>query len=53
MRWLMVVFHRTLKSAGLKNKAAALRSASLALLRKPEYRHPFYWAGFELLGDGY
>jgi CHAT domain-containing protein len=32
--------------------AAALRQAALRLLRGPKYRHPFYWAGFVLVGDG-
>jgi CHAT domain-containing protein len=32
------------------NKALALRQASLRLLRDSRYRHPFYWAGFVLVG---
>ncbi len=32
--------------------AAALREAQLELRRDPETRHPFYWAGFVLVGDG-
>jgi CHAT domain-containing protein len=47
---LMVGFHSNLKS-GLP-KAEALRRASLALLKTPEFRHPFYWAGFILVGRG-
>jgi CHAT domain-containing protein/tetratricopeptide (TPR) repeat protein len=31
--------------------AAALRQASLHALQSPQYQHPFYWAGFVLLGD--
>jgi CHAT domain-containing protein len=50
---LMVAFHRQLQADALKSKSTALRSAALALMRRPAYRHPFYWAGFELLGDGY
>jgi CHAT domain-containing protein len=46
----MVGFHSNLKS-GLP-KAEALRRASLALLKTPEFRHPFYWAGFILVGRG-
>jgi CHAT domain-containing protein len=30
----------------------ALRAAELALLRRPQTRHPFYWAPFVLVGDG-
>jgi CHAT domain-containing protein len=32
------------------NKSEALRAASLRLQKNPRYRHPFYWAGFVLLG---
>jgi len=55
---LMLAFHGALRrglsgSAPLKGKAAALRGAALELLRSAEFRHPFYWSGFQLLGDGY
>src|ERR1044072_4323946 len=30
------------------NKSEALREASIRLLKRPRYRHPFYWAGFVL-----
>jgi CHAT domain-containing protein len=33
------------------NKSPALREASLRLLKDPSYRHPFYWAGFVLVGS--
>jgi CHAT domain-containing protein len=46
----MVDFHRRL--AGRKtDKAEALRQASLATMRSPGRLHPFYWAGFIILGD--
>jgi CHAT domain-containing protein len=32
------------------NKSEALREASIRLLKDPRYRHPFYWAGFVLVG---
>jgi CHAT domain-containing protein len=32
------------------NKSEALGEASIRLLKDPRYRHPFYWAGFVLLG---
>jgi CHAT domain-containing protein len=49
-RDLMVNFHRSLISK--QTKADALRQASLKLMRNPETNHPFYWAGFVLVGDG-
>jgi CHAT domain-containing protein len=35
-----------------KNVAAALRDAQLAVRANPRTRHPFYWAGFSVVGDG-
>jgi CHAT domain-containing protein len=49
---LMLAFHRELRLGPVKSKAAALRTAALDLMKRPEYRHPFYWAGFQLLGNG-
>jgi CHAT domain-containing protein len=34
-----------------RNKAKALREASLRLLKDRQYRHPFYWAGFVLVSS--
>jgi CHAT domain-containing protein/Tfp pilus assembly protein PilF len=56
-RDLMVGFHRALAAqpeAGKARptKAEALRQAALKLLKKPQTQHPFYWAGFVLVGDG-
>jgi len=56
-RDLMVGFHRGLSSplrAGKPKatKTEALRQAALKLLKNPETSHPFYWAGFVLVGDG-
>lgn len=47
---LMLEFHRNLRSQ--KSKAEALRRAALSLLKTDRYLHPFYWAGFVLMGDG-
>jgi CHAT domain-containing protein len=47
---LMTALHRGLAS-GTGAKAEHLRAASLALLHTPRYAHPFYWAGFVLVGD--
>lgn len=56
-RDLMVGFHRGLISpSGSKQarstKTDALRQAALKLMHNPETSHPFYWAGFVLVGDG-
>lgn len=54
----MLAFHRGLANhlsanGELRNKAESLRQASLELWKTPEYQHPFYWAGFQMLGDGH
>ena len=56
-RDLMVNFHRGLISQPAARrakitKAEALRQAALKLMKNPETRHSFYWAGFVLVGDG-
>jgi CHAT domain-containing protein len=45
---LMIEFHRRL--IGGDDPAAALRHAELSLRRKQQYRHPFYWAPFVVIG---
>jgi CHAT domain-containing protein len=53
---LMVEFHRRLRlqrgKAGL-SAATALREAALKVKADKRYRHPFHWAGFVVVGDGY
>ena len=54
---LMLEFHRRFKAPsarpGGSNRAAwALRQSALKLMGHPEYRHPYYWAGFVVVGDG-
>jgi CHAT domain-containing protein/tetratricopeptide (TPR) repeat protein len=50
---LMLDFHRNLKSARpLMTKAEALRAASLKMLQSSTYKHPYYWAGFVIVGVG-
>lgn len=34
------------------SKAEALRQAALQVLHNERYAHPFYWAGFVMIGDG-
>jgi CHAT domain-containing protein len=52
-RELMIAFHRRLRApAAGTTKAAALRQAALSVLKNPATSHPFYWAGFVLVGDG-
>jgi CHAT domain-containing protein len=56
-RDLMVNFHRSLispRGAGStrSTKTEALRGAALKLMKNPATSHPFYWAGFVLVGDG-
>jgi CHAT domain-containing protein len=51
---LMLGFHRRLIAPSRKSltKAEALRMAALKLMKNPSTSHPFYWAGFVLVGDG-
>jgi CHAT domain-containing protein len=54
---LMLEFHRHLRSGQREGKpqigtAKALREAALKMLRDKQTQHPFYWAGFTVVGDG-
>jgi len=54
---LMLEFHRNLKSRSQTSgppmsKARALQMAELKMLTSKSYQHPFYWAGFVMVGDG-
>jgi CHAT domain-containing protein len=52
---LMIDFHRNLQSekAPLQTGTAeALRKAAIKLMADPEYRHPFFWSGFVVVGNG-
>jgi CHAT domain-containing protein len=53
-RELMLGFHRNLRALSREPapKAEALRQAALKLMKNPSTSHPFYWAGFVLVGDG-
>jgi CHAT domain-containing protein len=50
---LMLAFHQQrLKGTETVDAApAALRAAALTMLKDPKYRHPFYWAGFIVMGS--
>lgn len=54
---LMLNFHRGLRyhsrtTSSSTSKARALQQAALTVMKNPQYRHPFYWAGFVLIGNG-
>jgi CHAT domain-containing protein/Tfp pilus assembly protein PilF len=60
---LMLNFHRELHASNMRahvsgtgnaniSKAEALRQAALRVLHSERYAHPFYWAGFVMIGDG-
>lgn len=48
---LMISFHKHLKEHDGLRKAQALRQAALDLIKDKSYQHPFYWAGFVLVGN--
>lgn len=47
---LMRKFHQNVRSDRTK-AASALQKTVVSMLRTKKYRHPFYWAGFVVLGD--
>jgi CHAT domain-containing protein/tetratricopeptide (TPR) repeat protein len=48
---LLVGLHRRLAAEAGGSKTADLRAAALDLLHTPRFAHPYYWAGFMLVGD--
>ncbi len=46
----MAEFYKQLTQPGV-SRAEAVRQAQLALLKQPQYQHPFYWAPFLLIGN--
>lgn len=48
---IMLDFHRNLLRKGNTDKAASLRRAELNFLRNGAFQHPFYRAGFVLVGS--
>ncbi|HEX8154601.1 MAG TPA: CHAT domain-containing protein, partial [Thermoanaerobaculia bacterium] len=48
---LMIAFHSRLsKRESVTNVAASLRDAQLEMIRTPQFSHPYYWAGFVMVG---
>lgn len=49
---LMIGFHQRLLARGTRAASApeALRQAAIAVMKNPDHRHPFYWAGFISIG---
>ncbi|MEH2184469.1 CHAT domain-containing protein [Nostoc sp.] len=47
---LTAEFYRLLTQK-VVSKAEALRQAQLSLLNSPQYKHPYYWSGFVLVGN--
>lgn len=47
---LMQQFYKQMLQQG-KSPAAALRAAQIELWKQEEWRNPYYWAGFTLLGE--
>jgi CHAT domain-containing protein len=45
---LMAKFYEELRET---NPPRSLRAAQLAILRRDEYHHPFFWAAFTVVGD--
>ena len=55
---LMIQFHKRLRSMYSQANSPspvpdALREAALNLLQSDQYRHPFYWAPFVVIGSGF
>lgn len=49
---LMLEFHRRIRTSGSReSKAGAWQAAVQQLFKREEYRRPYYWAGFSVLGD--
>ena len=48
---LMARFYRAMLGPQGLTPPAALRAAQLEMRRQARYRHPYYWAGFHILGE--
>ncbi len=47
---LMKHFYENWQEKGM-SKPEALRQAQITLKNMPDYKHPYYWAAFEMVGD--
>ena len=47
---LITEFYRNFTQPSI-TKAEALRKSQLSLLNSPQYKHPYYWSGFVLVGN--
>jgi len=47
---MMLSFHTDMLHG--TRKSEALRRAEIKLIHNDKFRHPFYWAAFDLMGDG-
>lgn len=49
---LMIAFHKRYRGDGKAriSPSVALRDAALTVMKDSRYRHPFYWAGFSVVG---
>ena len=48
---VMTELHARLRTAPRITKERALRQSALLLRNSSDFRHPFYWSGFVLIGD--
>lgn len=48
---LMLAFHRHLRAG--QSQPEALRRAMREVMREPQWRQPFFWAGFAVMGAGH
>jgi CHAT domain-containing protein len=46
----MTGLYRDLSSG--KEASLALQAAQVAVLKQPQFSHPFFWAPFDLVGNG-
>jgi CHAT domain-containing protein/Flp pilus assembly protein TadD len=44
-------FYSSIKPTGGASASRALRQSVLAIRRSADYQHPYYWAGFAMIGD--
>ena len=50
MNILMNDFYSNLKEM---DKLEALQQSQIEMIQNDKYHHPYYWAGFQIIGDYY